>query len=796
MMERYIYTKPFALPALLLLLLFSTQGVAQTRSHITGTVIDDFNKKPLANGTVVIKENKKGTVTDTTGYFILPAPKPKFTLVITVLGYDGVSVPIDLSSPGSDTTIVIELKKKADAVLDEVVVTANKEKSKTKTTEMGVVKINPDVIKRNIVLFGEADIIKALSLQPGVTTAGEGAGGFNVRGGTADQNLVLVDGAPLFNTSHLLGFFTSVSPDAIQDATLYKGTMPAQYGGRISSVLNMKVKSGNSERMEYTTGLGPVSAHVMMNGPLIKNKLTFTAGFRAAYPDIILNQLSNNFGASRAFFYDGILKAEYSFNANNKLSITGYRSYDKFKFDTTTSYDWQSDLVSLNFNSNINDKLSLKINGNYSKFTSGINNLARNYEFRLASFIEQKQGKAILTYAINDNNKLEAGLDYMRYDISPGVRTPSSDSSNINSLSIAKEQGREMAGFITDEINFTDKITLQAGLRYTSYDYLSPKTVYYYEAGVPLSKESITDSATFSGGKSIQHYAGLEPRVSLKIGLSDNVTVKLGYNRGQQFLHLISNTTAISPVDFWKLSDNYLKGQKGDQYSAGVFSSFNKGQYELGIETYYRTIENLVDYKDGATLLLNPYIETALLSAKGRGYGAEFSFAKTEGKFTWQVNYSYSRSEVQVVNKFPSEVVDNGGWYPSNSDRPHNISIIGKVKLPRGWSFNFDFVYLSGRPATYPDGIYSYNNTIVTNYSQRNMDRLPAYHRLDAGFSYVSRRYQEQKRYSIWNFSFYNIYLHQNAYSIYFQRNGVQLSSYRLSVIGSIIPSISWTFNF
>lgn len=278
--------------------------------------------------------------------------------------------------------------------------------------------------------------------------------------------------------------------------------------------------------------------------------------------------------------------------------------------------------------------------------------------------------------------------------------------------------------------------------------------------------------------------------------MTDNLSFKLSYNRGQQFLHLISNTTAISPVDFWKLSDSYIKGQTGDQYAAGVFRNFKNGQYEISIEAYYRTIKNMVDYKDGATLLLNPYIESALLNARGRGYGIEFSLTKSVGKLTGQLNYSFSKSEVQILNEFPSEIVNEGLYYPSNSDRPHNLAVITKLKLGGGWSFNCNFVFSSGRPATYPDGNYSYNGSIITNYSKRNMDRLPAYHRLDAGFSYVSRRYPEQKRYSIWNFSFYNLYMHQNAYSIYFQRSPDVLLSYRLSVVGTIIPSVSWTYNF
>ncbi|MGC4035267.1 MAG: carboxypeptidase-like regulatory domain-containing protein [Chitinophagaceae bacterium] len=774
--------------------LFATSAIAQTNFIVEGKVIDAVLKTPIKGVSVIIKESKTGTTTNDSGYFRLVLFTPECNLQFSSVDYMRISRFIDMND--GNKNITIELPRRANSTLDEVIINSYRANSKVKTTEMNTVKINPELIKRTPLLFGEADIIKSLTLQAGVTTNGEGAGGFNVRGGGTDQNLVLLDGAPIFNTSHLLGFFTSISPDAVQDVTLHKGGMPAQYGGRISSLLNIRAKNGNPNKMQYTTGIGPVSARFQANGPIIKNKLTFNAGVRAAYPDLMLNQFPGKFGGSRAFFYDGILKAEYAFNSKNKLSLTGYRSYDKFRFDTSTSYDWQSDLIALNYSSELSSKLTLKLTASYSKFSSGINGLDKDYEYRLVSSIEQKQGKALFTYAVNDRNKIDIGADYILYNISPGSRKPESASSNINALKIQPEQAREIAPFISDEIALTDKITLQVGARYALYNYLGKKTVYYYESGQPMSKETITDSTTFSKQKNIKGYGGIEPRVLLKIGLTDDLSVKLGYNRGQQFLHLISNTTAISPVDFWKLSDSYVKNQVGDQYAAGVFKEFKNGVYELAVEGYYRTLKNLVEYKDGALLLMNPYIETALLNATGRGYGVEFSLIKNSGIFTGQINYTYSKAEMKVLTPFASERVNNGAYYPASTDRPHNLAVISKLKLGRGWSFNCNFILTSGRPATYPDGTYAYDSMLVTNFSKRNMDRLPTYHRLDAGFSWVSRRYQDQKHYSILNFSFYNLYGRQNAYSIYFIRDQTRLIPYQLSVVGSIIPSISWTYNF
>lgn len=777
-----------------LFLLIFCGALAQDGYVITGRVIDVDNRQPLKNVSVTVRRSQNGTLTNDSGYFRLTVKNPDLSLVFSFVGYANVNRELHLLE--SNPSLLIELRRKANEQLDEVVVNAYKDNVKMRTTEMNVVKINPEQIKRAPLLFGEADIIKALILQPGITNTGEGAGGYNVRGGNADQNLVLVDGAPLFNTSHLLGFYTSVTPDAIQDVTLYKGGMPANYGGRISSLLNLKVKPGNNNRMQYSGGVGPMSARLFINGPLVKNKLNFTAGARAAYPDPILNQLKDQFGAARASFYDAIVKAEWTPNEKQKLGITAYRSFDRFKFDTANRYGWESNLATLNYSAELKPGLTWLVNGNISQFRSSLDDYQKYQESKLVSTILHRQVKTSIVWEPGEKHRVEAGADAIFYRISPGSRNPTSDSSSINALSIQKEQGREWAIFASDEWQVNSRLTIQAGLRYALYQYVGPHDVYLYEEGVPLSKESITDTVRYGKGKSIQQYGGLEPRLSVKYALSEEMALKLSYNRGQQFLHLISNTTAISPVDFWKLSDRYLNRQIGDQYSAGWFGSFKGNKYEASVEMYYRTLKNVVAYKDGALLLMNRFIESALLNQRGRAYGIELSAARNAGKFTWQVNYTYSKSEVQVVSPFPEEWINDGKYYPSEIDRPHNISLIGKLKLGRGWTFSTNFIFASGRPATYPDGVYVYNGTFVTNYSKRNLDRLPAYHRLDAGFTWVSKRYQEQKRYSLWNFSFYNLYMNKNAYSIFFKREGNRLNAYRLSVVGGIIPSITWNYNF
>jgi len=774
--------------------IISFQAIAQESYIAKGTVIDYETKQPIKQVSVVVQSLRTGTTTNDSGYFSIPIKSSKVIIQFTYIGYT--SINKEYIFLATTKPFLIELKREATPSLDDVTVKAFKERSKLKTTEMNVVRINPESIKQGPILLGEADIIKALILQPGITSTGESAGGFNVRGGNADENLVLVDGAPLFNTSHLLGFYTSLSPDVVQDISLYKGGMPAEYGGRLSSLLTMKIKNGNKEEIQYNGGVGPMSSRFFVNGPLIKNKLTFTSGFRTAYPNFILNQLGSNFGNSRASFYDAVLKAEYTINDKNTLSITGYRSFDKFKFDSTMEYQWESNLVSLNFNSELNSKLTFKFNANRSNFFSTIFGLDKAYEYSLISKIDQTQLKPTFVYHPAENHTIETGLDYILYQVSPGAQKPNSVSSNIIPITIPKEQGREMAAFISDNIEVNSKLSIQLGLRYVGYDYLGPKNVYQYEQGYPMSKETISDTIRYAANKIINSEQGFEPRIAIKYSLSDVLSLKISYNRGQQFLHLISNTTSISPVDFWKLSDPYIKKQIGDQYATGLFSSFVNNLYEASVVVYYKTTQNTVQYKDGGTLLLNPYIESALLNARGRAYGVEMSVAKNFGKVTGQVNYTYSQTQVKVLNTFPSEIVNKGAYYFADIDKPHNLAIIAKIKLQRGWTFNTNFIFTSGRPATFPDGNYLFNQNVVSNYSLRNSDRLPAYHRIDAGWSYSTKISPEQKKYSTWNISFYNLYMHENAYSVYFKNVNTRLRAYQLSIIGSIIPSITWNYNF
>uniref|UniRef100_UPI0037432F42 TonB-dependent receptor n=1 Tax=Rhodocytophaga rosea TaxID=2704465 RepID=UPI0037432F42 len=740
---------------------------------------------------MLVKNTAKGTVTDQQGFYSIELPFGTYIITFSAVGYRSQSRSVTFTDD-----VVLDLKLvNSTQELQEVVVTGKTPDQNVKGAQMSTIQLNIQTLNKIPAVLGEADIIKAFTLQPGVTTVGEGAGGFNVRGGRVDQNLVLLDGAPVFNTSHLLGFFTSVNPDVVREATLYKGGIPAPFGGRLSSLLDIHTKSGNEEQIRTSFGVGPISSRIIVDGPLIKNKVTFLASGRVAYPNFILSLFPEQFKGNRAFYYDVNGKLQYKLNDNNTIALSAYRSTDNFKFPEDTLYTWHSNLASLHWNSALRKDLVLTVSGIHSDYKLGMEGLKEQYQFLLASSIKHQEVKTRLFYALKSRHKLEAGANAIWYTLNPGSRKPLKNSI-INPQTLQKEFAREMAAYISDEFLITPAITLQAGVRYSWFGNVGPRQVYSYTQGAPRTLEAIEDSLDYQHGKFIKTYGGWEPRVSLRVGFGTQTAVKFSYNRMRQYLHLISNTTAISPVDFWKVSDSYIPPQVVDQLAVGIFNNFKSNEIETSVEAFYKDITSLVEYKNGAVLLMNPIIETALLPASGKAYGIEVSLAKNKGKLTGQLSYTYSRSLAKVQADFATESVNEGAYFPSTYDKPHNAALSSQLLLGRGWTFSTNFVYSTGRPITYPDGQYVFNNTPVIDYSKRNLDRLPDYHRLDISFTKDTRVKKDQKRYSTWIFSIYNVYSRKNPYSIYFSKVRTVTRAYQLSVLGSFIPSLTLNFYF
>ncbi len=771
---------------------FCSFAVGQQRLRLSVVVRDGVTKKPIPGASLFIAETKAGAQADSLGVISISHPPGVLTMYVSAVGY----------FRGRET-VVLDFNKRVEYLLqprstdlEEVDVRATRKDKNIKDVQMGQIQISMPDLKRMPVVLGEPDILKALTLQAGVTTAGEGAGGFNVRGGRSDQNLVLVDGAPLFNTSHLLGFYTNINPDMVQDVSLNKGAFSAQYGGRISSLLLMSTRNGNKDGWRVSGGISPVSARVAVDGPVTK-KLTLLAGGRIAFPNYLLQLFPTaSVKNSRAFFFDGNLKLTYTPDERNTISLSAYRSQDNFRFPGDTLYGWHSSVLTGRWSYLLRPNIQVNLAALYSGYFLNVDGVTPNLEFRFTSHIEQREGKADLFYTINKKHKIQVGTNVIVYGSQTGAIQPTGDQSSINPKQIKPERGRELGAYINTEWELTPRVTLLAGLRYSAFALLGPQTVYGYAENVPTSLETVTDSARYETGQVAQAYGGFEPRLALRVQLAKNTAIKASAGRTRQYLNLISNTTAITPLDFWKLSDRYLPPQIADQVSLGLFQNFRDNAIEVSVEGYYKRLQHQIEYRYGANLILNPKLETALLQAAGKAYGVEFGLAKNNGRLTGQLNYTYARSLIAVQTQFDALRINGGDYYPSYIDRPHTFNVQARWAMSHNWSFSSNFVYYTGVPATYPDGQYTFNGEPVQDYSRRNADRIPDYHRLDVAFSKDTRFNKAQKRYGIWTLGIYNVYAHKNPYSIYFTRFNQRTESYRLSVFGTMIPSIAYNFYF
>ncbi len=780
----------YACFVLLTTLLFTVASArAQKRFVLSGEVIDGTTQQPIANVSVVDTKQGVGIRTDSAGQFsmrVLPGP---YNLTFSAVGYYTRTRFVDMSRGDAylDITLNPDIRE-----LAQVDVKGRAPDANVTAAEMSVVRLDMKNLKNIPVVFGEVDVLKALLLQPGVTSVGEGAAGFNVRGGAADQNLVLLDGAPIFNTSHLLGLLSNLNADAIQDVTLYKGGIPAQYGGRLSSLLLLNTKPGNDERLSVTGGIGLITSRLLLNGPLTKNKkLTFVAGGRVAYPNVMLRRFPEPTRRNRASFYDLNGRLTYRLGEGSQLTATAYHAYDNFKFPQDTLFGWQSTLSTLRWSQRLTPRLSVNAGVTHSDYRFFLDGLTARNTYRYQSEIRQQDARLDWLFT-PDKHRFEWGGALTSYRIRPGSIRPTGTDTNINPLTLPTEQAVEWAGYVSDEWTPVRWLSVQAGVRYVQFTNRGPGVVYQYAEGLPRSRETITDTLTVGAGQTIAQYGGFEPRLTLRATLAANTSLKVSYNRTRQYLHLISNTTSISPVDFWKLSDALVPPQVADQWAAGLFRNFRDNMYEASVEVYQKQLTDLVEFRNGATLLLNPALDADLLRARGRAYGVEVSLQKTRGMLTGLFAYTYARTFARVGSPYAVDQINGGNWYPATFDRPHNLTASTQWKWKRGWTFGTNFVYTSGRPTTYPDGTYRLNGVVVLDYSQRNADRIPDYHRLDVSFTKDGRRVPGQRRYSNWSVSFYNVYARRNAYSIYFQRVNTTTRSYQLSVFGTIIPSISW----
>lgn len=785
----------------LLIILFTTlHSFSQDKFTLSGTIKDSKNNETLIGVNIYIPALKIGTTTNEYGFYSITVPRGEHQIEISYVGYQTIQQTITLNQNTKNNFSISESGEE----LQEVVITDNKKKINIKSPEMSVNKLSISTIKKMPVVLGEVDVLKSILLLPGVTNAGEGASGFNVRGGGADQNLILLDEATIFNSSHVFGFFSVFNPDAIKDLKLYKGGIPARFGGRASSVLDIYQKDGSSKNFHMNGGIGLVSSRLLLEGPIVKDKGSFLIGGRGSYAHLFL-KLSEDNKDNSAYFYDLNAKLSYKLNDNNNLYLSGYFGRDVFSLNKSFTNIYGNSTLNLRWNHLYSDKLFSNLSLIYSDYYYGLD--LDYVGFKWDSGIQNYNIKYDFKHYISDKFKLNYGLNGIYYEFNPGTIIPSNTTSGINPDQLDKKYAFEPSIYLDAENQLSKRITLAYGLRYSLFYRLGSSTINYYDNNNPVvfnsdtevyEKGTPTSTKYFGKNKVIQDYNNFEPRLSISYQLNDDQSIKASYNRMAQYLQLISNTSSPTPLDVWMPSDNYIKPQIADQVALGYFRNIKEGAYSLEVETYYKKIQNRLDYIDGANLIANNAIEQVILNGRMRAYGLEIMVKKNEGKFNGWVSYTLSKSEQQTPGRTPEEIgINNGQWYSTPYDKTHNLAITSAYNLNEKWSFGANFALQSGQPVTYPNAQYEYLGITVPSYGLRNENRLPAYHHLDVSATLTPRSNKGRNWKGEWVFSIYNLYNRSNAASINFRQNsdtGLN-EAVRLSIFG-IVPAVSYNFKF
>ncbi|WP_297332192.1 TonB-dependent receptor [Flavobacterium sp.] len=780
----------------MLLLLFAFAN-AQQKFTLSGTISDVSSNETLIGASIYIPEANIAVATNEYGFYSISLPAGTYTVQVSFVSFGTLQETIELNQ---------DIRKNFSLTpgeeLDEVVITENVNRANIKKAEMSVNKLSIQEIKKMPVVLGEVDVLKSILQLPGVTNAGEGSSGFNVRGGAADQNLILLDEATIFNSSHLFGFFSVFNSDAIKDLKLYKGGIPARYGGRVSSVLDIYQKEGNSNEFHMNGGIGVISSRLLAEGPIVKGKSSFLVGGRASYAHLFLKLADNE---NSAYFYDLNTKLSYKLNENNSLYLSGYFGRDLFNISDNFNNIYGNSFVNLRWNHLFNEKLFANLSMIYSDYYYGLelDFIGLNWDSGIKNF----NLKYDLKHYISDKFKLSYGLNALYYDFNPGEVTPSDESSSVNPEKLDKKYAFEPALYIDAEHELSETVSISYGLRYSMFYRLGSQTLNLYANNQPVTydenlkiyeKADPIGTQRYGSGETIADFNNLEPRAAISFKIDDNQSVKASYNRMAQYLHLISNTSSPTPLDVWAPSGKYIKPQLLDQVAVGYFRNFSNDAYTLEVESFYKKIQNRIDYIDGADLIANNAIEQVILNGRARAYGLEMLIRKNEGKLTGWISYTLSRSEQQTPGRTSTETgINNGEWYKTGYDKLHNLSITSSYELDNKWSFGAIFALQSGQPVTYPNGQYVYGDIVVPSFGQRNEERLPAYHHLDVSATYTPEPEKKKGWQGEWVFSIYNLYNRRNAASITFRQNedsGAN-EAVRLSIFG-IIPSVTYNFRF
>lgn len=774
--------------------------IAQEKFTLSGTISDGNSNETLIGVNLFIPELKAGVTTNEYGFYSLTIPKGKYSIQISYLGYNGIEEQIQLDQNKKTNFKLFA----TETTLKEVIIIDNKSKTDIRKPEMSVNKLSIGTIKRMPVVLGEVDVLKSILLLPGVTNAGEGASGFNVRGGGADQNLILLDEATIFNSSHVFGFFSVFNPDAIKDLKLYKGGIPARFGGRASSVLDIYQKDGNSKKFSANGGIGLISSRLLLEGPIVKDKGSFLIGGRSSYAHLFL-KLSEDQKDNAAYFYDLNTKLSYKIDPNNNLFLSGYFGRDVFSLANSFTNIYGNSILNVRWNHLFSDKLFSNLSLIYSDYYYGLD--LDFVGFKWDSGIKNYNIKYDFKNYISDSFKLNYGINAIYYDFNPGIIKPSDSNSGINFSQLDKKYAFEPAAYMNADQEISSTISISYGLRYSLFYRLGQSNLNNYDNNNPVIFNSdlrIYEKATpigttfFQKNEVLKRYGYLEPRFSAAYQLNDKQSIKASYNRMVQYLQLVSNTSSPTPLDVWTPSDSFIKPQVADQVALGYFTNFNNDGYSLEVETYYKKVQNRIDYIDGADLIANNALEQVILNGQMRSYGLEIMVKKNEGRFNGWISYTLSRSEQQTPGRTNLETgINNGQWYNSAYDKLHNLAITSSYLLNEKWSFGANFALQSGQPVTYPNGQYQYLGITIPSYGLRNENRLPTYHHLDISATLTPRKNNIRNWNGEWVFSIYNLYNRKNAAAINFRQNSDtgNNEAVKTSIFG-IVPAVSYNFKF
>jgi len=784
----------------ILILCLSSSLFAQDKFTVSGFVKELSSSEELIGANIVCEDLSIGATTNSYGFYSISLPKGTYSIRYSFIGYKDKVVEVSMTE---DKRLDVALELYTEE-LNEIVI-EDEAQQKVRSIEMSVNRLETKAVKQLAAVGGEVDIIKSIQLLPGVTSVGEGANGFNVRGGAADENLVLLDEMTLYNASHLFGFFSVFNADAIKDMKLYKGGIPAEYGSRISSVLDVRQKEGNSNFTEASGGIGLISSRLMVEGPLW-DKSSFMVAGRRSYGDLFL-ALSNDstIRDNKLYFYDLNMKLNSWLGEKDRLFLSSYMGRDAFKFGSLFASSWGNETVNLRWLHLFSDRVVSNLSYNFNDYDYLISILPEGFEFDWESKIRNHQLKYDVSYFHSNEHQIKGGLSVNKYHFEPGIIEPATDSSSIVTFNMRDKFAYETALFVQDEWKVSERLLVKAGLRWSSFHRMGADTILVYEDDAPIRYDSmlgqyvngeVVDSLFYGPNDVVKSYSNLEPRLSVRYQIDESRSVKASYQKINQYLHLITNASSPTPLDIWAPSGPFIKPLVGQQYALGYFYTSDNQKWELSSELYYKNLDNVIDYVDAADLEFNNHLETEILYGQGRAYGLEFMLEKKLGKLTGWMSYTFAKTESIIPgNGLGEPGINHGDWYPNPQDKTHDLSLVAFYKLNSKWSFSSNFVYATGIPTNYPVAKYEFEGIMIPHYSgSRNQERLENYHRLDFAATYKPRGNDLRE----WVFSIYNAYNRKNASSLYFREsidNLGQTEAVQLSIF-PIVPSVSYNFRF